>query len=225
MNHTYLQLGNVVRDVLHNGDTHDKDAELYFFNLSFELLKGGSLDNFVNFFLPEFLFRELLFFFFSLFLPLCSTFVYLVRDLVVAVIDDFNQVLVGLLYGCVVEQHHFEHVADDGFVVDCEVHFERVEFGVVGFQQWEYFFFPHGGGDEIVDEGGELFGEDEFFEDEFVVFHDGTGMELHVEFLEELILFEPEGGGEILDFDEAEFGDEFLHLLLVHDLAESSLHI
>ena len=53
MDNTYLQLRNIVSDVLYDGNTHDENAELNLLNLSLELLQRSSFDDLIYFFLPH----------------------------------------------------------------------------------------------------------------------------------------------------------------------------
>ena len=90
MNDSYLQLRDIVSNVLDNGNTHDENTELNFLYLCLELLYRGSFDDFIDFFLSILLFGKLFFLLFSLFFSFCCTFIYLIRNFVIAVINYFN---------------------------------------------------------------------------------------------------------------------------------------
>ena len=105
-------------------------------------------------------------------------------------------------------------------MIDGEVQFHGVHLCNLGLELGEDSLLPDGGHDEVVDEGFELVLGDAFFQDELVVFHYCVHMELHVEFLHVLVLFEPQTAGEVLDVELHYLADYLPDFFLVQDVPD-----
>lgn len=150
MDNAYLQLRDVVSDVFNDRHAHDEYAELDLIYLELEFFQLGPFHDFFYFLLPFFLLTRFLFFFpfvFPLLFPFLRADSDLVSDLVIAIVDDFDQIFIAFLHGGVMEEHDFEHVADDGFMIDDQIHFQGIQLLVSGFEDGKDFLLPDRCGD------------------------------------------------------------------------------
>jgi hypothetical protein len=90
------------------------------------------------------------------------------------------------------EHQNLEQVANDALMVDREIHFKGIHFCSLGDEEGQNLFLPNGGHDEVVDEYFELVLSDALFQNILIVLHESIDVELHVEFLQILVLLEPQ---------------------------------
>jgi hypothetical protein len=123
MNDTDLKMFDVIGDVSQYRNAHDEEVELDIIDLLVELLNGCSFENFLDlllflFFFCYLLLLALLFSFnFAVFDAVSDLF----GDLLVAVVNNFDQKLSTFIYGGAMEHQDFKNVADNAFVIDGEI--------------------------------------------------------------------------------------------------------
>lgn len=108
------------KSIPQNRNRHDEQAELYLFNLILQVLNGSPLEYFLHLpllplFLTQFLDKSLfLLFYFSL----LDGFTDLVGYFLVTVIDDLDEQISTLIYGCSMKHNHLQDVENHGLVVE-----------------------------------------------------------------------------------------------------------
>lgn len=106
---------DVVGDVPDDGDAHDEDLELDVLDLAVQLLFRCALQDLVDCDFPLLLLSHLaaLALQLPLYLPPLHAVGYLLRNLLVAVVDDLDKEVAALVDSSPVEHKGFEDVADD----------------------------------------------------------------------------------------------------------------
>lgn len=194
MQYAYLKVFDVVSDVPDDRYAHYEDLELDVFDLIGQFFFGSALEDFIYCDLSLLLFGHLaaLALQLTLYLSSLHAICHLLGDLLVTVVDDFNEEIPAFVDGCPVEHECLEYVADDRLVVNGEIQLKRIWWLAKAPDLRQDFFLPSGSHDEIIDDSLELFLSDALLKDVLIVFHECVDVKLHVETLQALILLVPD---------------------------------
>ena len=101
-----------------------------------------------------------------------------------------------------------------------QVNLHRVHLSDPRFQLQQDLLLPNTGHYQVVDQSFEFILGQALLENELVVFHDCVYVQLHVQFLEVLVLLEPRSCCVLLYVELSYFFDELADLLLVQNVTD-----
>jgi len=216
----------IVCDVPDDGDAHDKYLELYVLNLSIKFFLGCPFQYFTHFSLSLLLLGHLRQFVFLLSLNLSAldAFSHLPRYLLVAIVNNLNQKITALINGCTVEHKSLQNIANDRFMINGKIQFERVGRLSQTSYPCQNLFLPCGSHDEIIDKHFILILRDALLQDVLIILHERIDVQLHIQSLQTLILLKPNSTCVVFYIYLTNLTDELLYLFVVEDVAQPGLH-